>query len=58
MSKTEIENKKNNDNENDNIIDYDIVKLNSIKESIQNMAKFNQIEILRILHSHKEVTIN
>ena len=39
-------------------IEYDISKLNSIKESIQNMSKFNQIEILRILSSHKEVTIN
>ena len=55
MSKPEIENKNENDTE---PIEYDIVKLNSIKESIQNMAKFNQIEILRILHSHKEVTIN
>jgi len=38
--------------------EYDISKLNNIKDSIQNMSKFNQIEILRILSSHKEVTIN
>ena len=38
--------------------EYDISKLNNIKDSIQNMSKFNQIEILRILTSHKEVTIN
>jgi hypothetical protein len=38
--------------------DYDVNKLNNIKENIQNMSKFNQIEILRILSSHKEVTIN
>ena len=38
--------------------EYDIPQLNNIRESIQNMSKFNQIEILRILTSHKEVTIN
>jgi hypothetical protein len=38
--------------------EYDTQTLNAMRESIQNMSKFNQIEILRILSSHKEVTIN
>jgi hypothetical protein len=33
-------------------------KINSIRDSIEAMSKFNQIEILRILSNHKEVTIN
>jgi hypothetical protein len=37
---------------------YDFNKTNSIRESIENMSKFNQIEILRILIKHKEVIIN
>jgi hypothetical protein len=38
--------------------DYDFNKTNGIRESIENMSKFNQIEILRILKKHKEVIIN
>ena len=38
--------------------DYDFNKTNGIRESIENMSKFNQIEILRILTRHKEVIIN
>jgi len=38
--------------------EYDTQTLNAMRESIQNMSKFNQIEILRILSSRKEVTIN
>jgi len=38
--------------------DYDFNKINSIREAIENMSKFNQIEILRILTRHKEVHIN
>ena len=37
---------------------YDFNKTNGIRESIENMSKFNQIEILRILTRHKEVVIN
>jgi hypothetical protein len=37
---------------------YDYNKLNSIREQIENMAKFNQIEILRILTKTNDVTIN
>lgn len=32
--------------------------LNNIRESIEVMSKFNQIEVLRILYSRKEVIIN
>jgi hypothetical protein len=32
--------------------------LNNIREKIENMSKFNQIEILRILTKHEDVTIN
>jgi hypothetical protein len=37
---------------------YSFDKLNNIRESIENMNKFNQIEILRILSKHKNVIIN
>ena len=32
--------------------------LNNIREAIEGMSKFNQIEVLRILTRHKEVIIN
>ena len=45
--------------DNTNTNDYeDFGKINSIRESIENMTKFNQIEVLRILTKHKEVIIN
>ena len=37
---------------------YDFNKLNYIREQIENMSKFNQIEILRILAKNKNVIIN
>ncbi len=37
---------------------FDVQTLNNMKDSIQNMSKFNQIEVLRILVSSKDVTIN
>lgn len=37
---------------------YDLNKLNYIREQIENMSKFNQIEILRILTKNKDVIIN
>jgi len=37
---------------------YDLNKLNYIREQIENMSKFNQIEILRILTKFKNVIIN
>lgn len=37
---------------------YDSTKLNYIREQIENMSKFNQIEILRILTKHTDIIIN
>jgi hypothetical protein len=37
---------------------FSISELNYIRVSIENMNKFNQIEVLRILNNHKDVTIN
>ena len=37
---------------------YDLNKLNYIREQIENMSKFNQIEVLRILTKFKDVIIN
>lgn len=39
-------------------MDYDLTMLNNIREKIEKMSKFNQIEVLRILHNHNDVTIN
>lgn len=54
-----------NTNNNLNIIiesetdnEVNLAELNGIREAIENMSKFNQIEILRILTNHKEVIIN
>lgn len=43
---------------NNNSNNYSLSQLNSIRESIENMSKFNQVEILRILTKYKDVTIN
>jgi hypothetical protein len=40
------------------IEEFDYNKLNNIREQIENMSKFNQIEILRILTKYKDVIIN
>ena len=37
---------------------YDYNKLNDIRKEIENMSKFNQIEVLRILTKNKDVIIN
>ena len=37
---------------------YTVSELNYIRESVEHMNKFNQVEILRILHSHNNVTLN
>ena len=38
---------------------FSVSELNYIRETIENMNKFNQIEVLRILNKHNdEVTIN
>jgi hypothetical protein len=35
-----------------------ISELKYIRETVESMSKFNQIEILRILTKHKDVTLN
>jgi hypothetical protein len=44
--------------ETNNVQRYDFNKVNSIRDAIENMSKFNQIEILKIISRHKEVIIN
>lgn len=36
----------------------DISELNSIRDKIESMPKFNQVEILRIFSKHNNVTLN
>jgi hypothetical protein len=38
--------------------DLDFNKLNQLRETIEHMSKFNQIEILRIMTNHSDVIIN
>lgn len=40
------------------INNYSVSELNYLRESIENMNKFNQVEVLRILYKHKGVTLN
>ena len=42
-----------NDNNN-----YSVSELNYIRETIEGMNKFNQIEVLRLLSKHKDITLN
>jgi hypothetical protein len=37
---------------------FSVSELNYIRESIENMNKFNQVEVLRILNGYKDVTLN
>lgn len=37
---------------------YSVSELNYIRDMIQNMSKFNQVEVLRILTKHKDITLN
>ena len=37
---------------------FSVSELNYIRDSIEKMNKFNQIEVLRILNNDKDVTIN
>jgi hypothetical protein len=37
---------------------YSVSELNNIRETIESMNKFNQIEVLRILSRHSEVILN
>jgi hypothetical protein len=36
----------------------DIAELNSIRDKLETMTKFNQVEVLRILAKHNNVTLN
>lgn len=38
--------------------EYDAITLSSIRDAIENMTKFNQIEVLRIIYLFKETIIN
>jgi hypothetical protein len=38
--------------------DFDINELTFIRDKIELMTKFNQVEVLRILNKHKNVTLN
>jgi hypothetical protein len=38
--------------------DIDIMELTSIRDKIETMTKFNQVEILRVLSKHKSVILN
>jgi hypothetical protein len=40
------------------INNFSVSELNYIRETIENMNKFNQIEVLRILNRHKNVFLN
>jgi hypothetical protein len=37
---------------------FSVSELNYIRDSIESMNKFNQVEVLRILNNDKEVTLN
>jgi hypothetical protein len=41
-----------------NINNCSVSELNYIQETIENMNKFNQIEVLRLLTGHKDVYLN
>ena len=58
MEAVECQNTSLNENVNNGVNEMDLVQLNTVRESIENMSKFNQVEVLRILTKHKEVTIN
>lgn len=40
------------------INNFSISELNYIRDSIENMNRFNQIEVLRIFKKHNDVTLN
>jgi hypothetical protein len=40
------------------INNYSVSELNYLRESIENMNKFNQVEVLRIFNKHKDVMLN
>lgn len=58
MEAVECQNASLNEIVNNGANEMDLVQLNTVRESIENMSKFNQVEVLRILTKHQEVTIN
>lgn len=38
--------------------DFSVSELNYIRDAIENMNKFNQVEVLRILNNNKDVMLN
>jgi hypothetical protein len=40
------------------INNYSVSELNYVRDSIENMNKFNQVEVLRILNNEKDVMLN
>jgi len=38
--------------------EFNILELNMIRDFIEKMTKPNQIEVLRILHKHPDITLN
>jgi|UniRef100_A0A6C0DST0 hypothetical protein len=38
--------------------EINILELNSMRDTLESMSKFNQVEVLRILSKHKEVMLN
>lgn len=40
------------------INNYSVSELNYLRESIENMNKFNQVEVLRLFNKHNDVTLN
>lgn len=47
-----------NDIDDDEEESFNVQELNSIREKIESMPKFNQIEVLRILSGYKNITLN
>uniref|UniRef100_A0A6C0AQT8 NET domain-containing protein n=1 Tax=viral metagenome TaxID=1070528 RepID=A0A6C0AQT8_9ZZZZ len=41
-----------------NVNNFSVSELNYIRENIENMNKFNQVEVLRILSKHQHVILN
>ena len=41
-----------------NVNTFSVSELDYIRETIENMNKFNQIEVLRIMNKHDDVTLN
>lgn len=41
-----------------NINTFSVSELDYIRETIESMNKFNQIEVLRIMNKHNDVTLN